>query len=104
VGLERGPLSLMSTFEELLERKSSASGLEIENTVVGILHADHVAPSILKSCLSIGIIRPWTQAMEYSKQLGCWGVEPYPKAKSHVPEPSGSGGFKGPRDMVHPPS
>jgi hypothetical protein len=29
VGLERGPLSLMSTTDELLERISSASGLEI---------------------------------------------------------------------------
>jgi hypothetical protein len=29
VGLERGPLSLMSTTEELLERKSSGSCLEI---------------------------------------------------------------------------
>jgi hypothetical protein len=28
VGLERGPLSLMSTTEELLERSSSGSGLE----------------------------------------------------------------------------
>jgi hypothetical protein len=28
VGLERGPLSLESTIEELLERKSSGSGLE----------------------------------------------------------------------------
>jgi hypothetical protein len=28
VGLERGPLSLVSTIEELLERKSSSSGLE----------------------------------------------------------------------------
>jgi hypothetical protein len=28
VGLERGPLSLMSTTEELLERKSSGTGLE----------------------------------------------------------------------------
>jgi hypothetical protein len=28
VGLEQGPLSLMSTIEELLERKSSGSGLE----------------------------------------------------------------------------
>jgi hypothetical protein len=28
VGLERGPLSLVSTFEELLGRKSSGSGLE----------------------------------------------------------------------------
>jgi hypothetical protein len=29
VGLERGPLSLVSTTEELLERKSSGFGLEI---------------------------------------------------------------------------
>jgi hypothetical protein len=28
VGLERGPLSLVSATEELLERKSSGSGLE----------------------------------------------------------------------------
>jgi hypothetical protein len=35
VGLERGPLSLLSTIEELLERKSSGSGLEIEITAVG---------------------------------------------------------------------
>jgi hypothetical protein len=30
VGLERGPLNLMSINEELLERKSSGSGLETE--------------------------------------------------------------------------
>jgi hypothetical protein len=31
VVLEQGPLSLMSTIEELLERKSSSSGLEIRD-------------------------------------------------------------------------
>jgi hypothetical protein len=31
VGLERGPLSLVSTIEELLARKSSGSGLEIRD-------------------------------------------------------------------------
>jgi hypothetical protein len=35
VGLEMGSLSLVSTIEELLERKSSCSGLEIEITAVG---------------------------------------------------------------------
>jgi hypothetical protein len=30
MGLERGPLSLVSTSEELLGRKSSGSGLETE--------------------------------------------------------------------------
>jgi hypothetical protein len=48
VGLKRGPLSLVSTIEELLERKSSGSGLEAENMALGIRHADHVAPSICK--------------------------------------------------------
>jgi hypothetical protein len=36
VGLERGPLSLVSTTEELLDRKLAAPA-------VGIRHADHVA-------------------------------------------------------------
>jgi hypothetical protein len=45
--LERGPLSLVSTTEELLERKVAAV-YKIENTAVGIHHADHVAPSIRK--------------------------------------------------------
>jgi hypothetical protein len=35
VGLERGPFSLVSETEELLERKSSGSGLEMEITAVG---------------------------------------------------------------------
>jgi hypothetical protein len=42
--LERGPLSLESTIEELLERKNSDSGLENRVTAVGIRHSDHVAP------------------------------------------------------------
>jgi hypothetical protein len=48
VGPELDPLSLVSTVEELLGRKSSGSGLETENTAVGIRHADHVLPSIRK--------------------------------------------------------
>jgi hypothetical protein len=35
VGLKQGPLSLVSTTEELLERESSCSSLESENTAVG---------------------------------------------------------------------
>jgi hypothetical protein len=49
VGLERGPLSLLSTTEELLVRKVAASAYETENTAVGIRHADYVASSIRKS-------------------------------------------------------
>jgi hypothetical protein len=41
---------LVSTTEELLERKSCGSGLETENTVVGIRHAEHSTPSIHKRC------------------------------------------------------
>jgi hypothetical protein len=48
VGLERGPLSLVNTTEELLDRKVAAPVYKTENTAVGILHADHVAPSIRK--------------------------------------------------------
>jgi hypothetical protein len=48
VGLERGPFSLVSSIEEILERKSSGSGLETEITSVGIRHDDHTTPSICK--------------------------------------------------------
>jgi hypothetical protein len=53
VGLERGPLNLVSTTEELLDRKVSAPVLKTENTAVGIRQADHVAPSIRKSWQSL---------------------------------------------------
>jgi hypothetical protein len=49
VGLERGPLSLVSTTEELLGRKSSRSGLESREYGRRIRDADHVASSIHKS-------------------------------------------------------
>jgi hypothetical protein len=73
VGLERGPLSLVSTIEELLGRKSSSSGLvETENTAVGIRH-DHVAPYTPKLAYfsptsggcSVGIVRSQTRAPEF---------------------------------------
>jgi hypothetical protein len=75
VGLERGPLSLVSTIEELLDRKVAAPVYNIENTAVGIRHADHVAPSIRKRLAitsptsggrSVGIVRSRTQTMEFS--------------------------------------
>jgi hypothetical protein len=49
VSLERGPLSLVSTTEELLDRKVAAPVYKTEITTVGIRHADHVAPFIRKS-------------------------------------------------------
>jgi hypothetical protein len=54
MGLERGPLSLVSTTEELLDRKVAAPVYKTENTAVGIRHADYVAPSICKCWQSLG--------------------------------------------------
>jgi hypothetical protein len=74
MGLERGPLSLVSTTEELLDRKVAAPVWKTENTVLGIRHADHVAPSIRKKLAitsptsggrSIGIVRSRAQTMEF---------------------------------------
>jgi hypothetical protein len=48
VGLERGPLSLVSATEVLQDRKVAAPVSKSENTTVGIPHADNVAPSIRK--------------------------------------------------------
>jgi hypothetical protein len=53
VGLERGPLSLVSTTEELLDKKSNGSCLENREYGRGIRHADHVAPSIRTSWQSL---------------------------------------------------
>jgi hypothetical protein len=49
MGLERGPLSLVSTTEELLDRIVAAPIYKTENTVVGIRCADHATPSFSKS-------------------------------------------------------
>jgi hypothetical protein len=74
VGLERGPLSLVRTTEELLDRKVAAPVYKTDNTAVRIRHADHVAPSIRKKLAitsptsggrSGGIVRSRTQTMEF---------------------------------------
>jgi hypothetical protein len=49
MGLERGPLSLVSTTKELLDRKVAVPVKKIENTAVGIRHADDVAASVRNS-------------------------------------------------------
>jgi hypothetical protein len=53
VGLEWGPLSLVSTIEQLLGRKSSGSDVESREYGVKIRHADHVALSIRKVGTSV---------------------------------------------------
>jgi hypothetical protein len=66
VGLEPGALSLVSTTEELLDRKVAAPVYKTENIAVEIRHADHVASSICKNLAitsptsggrSVGIVR-----------------------------------------------
>jgi hypothetical protein len=80
VSLERGPLSLVSTIKELIARESIGSGLEIENTAVGIRCADHATSSIRKKLAltsptrdgrSVGIVRSRTQATEFSSFVVC---------------------------------
>jgi hypothetical protein len=71
VGLERGPLSLVSTTEELFERKVVAPVYKTENTAAGIRHADHTLypqklaiTSPTSGGRSVGIVRSRTQTME----------------------------------------
>jgi hypothetical protein len=53
VGLKRGPVNLVSTTEELLDRKVAAPVWKIANTAIGIRHTDHVALYIRKSWQSL---------------------------------------------------
>jgi hypothetical protein len=75
VGLERGPLSLVITIEELLERKSSGSGLEIREYgrrdpslwPRGTLYPQKLAlTSPTSGCRSVGIVHSRTQARVFS--------------------------------------
>jgi hypothetical protein len=74
VGLERGPLSFVSTIEELLGRNSSRFGLEnredgrgnLSGWPRGILYPQKLALSSPTSgCSSVGIVRSRTQATEF---------------------------------------
>jgi hypothetical protein len=78
VGLEQGPLSLVSTTEELLERKSSGSGLESREYCRrdpsrrphGTLYPKKLAlTSPTSGGRSVGIVRSRTQATEFSLAL-----------------------------------
>jgi hypothetical protein len=71
---ETSPLSLVSTIEELLERKSSGSGLERRDAVVGIRHAYYATTlypqkleliSPTRGCRSVGIVCSRTQTTEF---------------------------------------
>jgi hypothetical protein len=78
VGLERGPLSLVSTIEEQLGSKSSTSGLEIRDYgrrdpscwPRGILYPQKLPlTSPTSGSRAVGIVRSRTQATE----LSCYG-------------------------------
>jgi hypothetical protein len=74
VGLEWGLLTLVSTIEELLERKSSGSGLgsreygsrDSSRWPRGTLYRQKFAlTSLTSGCRSVGIVRSRTQATEF---------------------------------------
>jgi hypothetical protein len=75
VGLERGPLSLVSTIEDLFERKPSGSGLESREygrTEPSRWPRGTLCPqksaliSPTSGGLSVGIVRSLTHATEYN--------------------------------------
>jgi hypothetical protein len=81
VGLERGPLSLVSTIEEVLERKSSGSGLEIREYghrypsrwPRGTIYPPKLSlSSPTSSGRSVGIVCSQTQATEFSFMSKYW--------------------------------
>jgi hypothetical protein len=78
VGLERGPLRLVSTTEELLEKKNTISGLENQDYghrdssrwPRGTLYPEKFAlTSLTNSGRSVTLVRSRTQATEFSLVL-----------------------------------
>jgi hypothetical protein len=72
----------VSTFKELVGRKSSGSGLENRESVVEIRRADHETPlypqklaliSLTSGGRSVGIVRSRTEAMEFDCFNGSLG-------------------------------
>jgi hypothetical protein len=64
VGLEWGPVSLVSTTEELLGRKIAAPAYKTENTAVGIRCGDHAKVGTNFADRSVGILRSRTKVTE----------------------------------------
>ena len=79
MGLERGPLSLVRSIEELLELKSRGSGPEnrderpwgsVALTNVTPLYPQKLAPtSLTGGGRSVGIVRSRTKATEFSLEF-----------------------------------
>jgi hypothetical protein len=75
MGLERGPLSLVSTIEEILGRNISGSGLEtreygrrdLSRWPRNILYPQKVGSNFAhKQCQSVGIVRSRTRTTEFA--------------------------------------
>jgi hypothetical protein len=92
VGLERDPLCLVSTIEELLEGKGSGSGLEIRDygrrgsaalvlkTLRNMVNGGRVSPSLRIYCrlrsttslLGLGSVRPKTTPSTHQGNISFW--------------------------------
>jgi hypothetical protein len=75
VGLERGTLSLVSTTEELLERKSSGSGLESQYYGRKEFAALPLSLYVFFLLVSFSIYKYEMKSSEYLSVCGC---EQYP--------------------------
>jgi hypothetical protein len=66
VGLERGPLSLVITIEELLEGKSIGSGLENRRVdyATSLYPQELALTSLTSGCCLVGIVRSQAKATE----------------------------------------
>jgi hypothetical protein len=74
VGLERGALSLVSTTEELLDRKIAAPVLKTEKYAGGIRHADHVAPYIRTCWQSLRRQAAVARSVYFARGLRPWSL------------------------------
>jgi hypothetical protein len=70
VGLERDPLRLVSTIEELFGRKSSGSGLD--NREYGLYPQKLALTSSTTDGRSVGIVRSLTKATELLLVINAW--------------------------------
>jgi hypothetical protein len=90
VGLERGPISLVSTIEELFEKKKKSSGAGLENREYGrrdpscrprgTLYQQTLAlTSPTGGCRPVGMVCSWTQTKEFSFSFSHfmykWGIQ-----------------------------
>jgi hypothetical protein len=111
VGLEWGPLSLVSTTEELLERKNICSGLESREYggsdpsrwPCGTLYPQKLAVTSLKSggC-SVGIVRSLTKATEFFHYTILYSVKSQPTFLNIVSPPSSGPKNKQKRNQHQP--